>query len=74
MSFAMIIMIPLMQLILFGYAINTTPRDLPTAVKDAFRDADPGEVVLLSPACASYDQFRDFEERGKRFRELVEAL
>ena len=31
-SFAMIIMIPLMQLILFGYAINTTPRDLPTAV------------------------------------------
>ena len=31
-SFAMIIMIPLMQLLLFGYAINTTPRDLPTAV------------------------------------------
>src|SRR5437899_12962562 len=31
-SFAMIIMIPLMQLVLFGYAINTTPRDLPTAV------------------------------------------
>jgi UDP-N-acetylmuramoylalanine--D-glutamate ligase len=52
----------------------TYSRDLPTAVKDAFRDADPGEVVLLSPACASYDQFRDFEERGKRFRELVEAL
>jgi UDP-N-acetylmuramoylalanine--D-glutamate ligase len=52
----------------------TYSRDLPTAVNDAFRDADPGEVVLLSPACASYDQFRDFEERGKRFRELVEAL
>jgi UDP-N-acetylmuramoylalanine--D-glutamate ligase len=52
----------------------TYSRDLPTAVKDAFRDADPGEVVLLSPACASYDQFRDFEERGERFRELVEAL
>jgi UDP-N-acetylmuramoylalanine--D-glutamate ligase len=52
----------------------TYSRDLATAVQDAFRDADPGEVVLLSPACASYDQFRDFEERGERFRELVEAL
>ena len=52
----------------------TYSRDLATAVQDAFRDADPGEVVLLSPACASYDQFRDFEERGERFRELVDAL
>jgi UDP-N-acetylmuramoylalanine--D-glutamate ligase len=52
----------------------TYSRDLATAVQDAFRDAEPGEVVLLSPACASYDQFRDFEERGNLFRELVEAL
>ena len=52
----------------------TYSRDLPGAVQDAVRDAEPGEVVLLSPACASYDQFRDFEERGDRFRELVEAL
>ena len=49
-------------------------RDLETAVREAFADAEAGEVVLLSPACASYDQFRDFEERGDRFRELVEAL
>jgi UDP-N-acetylmuramoylalanine--D-glutamate ligase len=47
---------------------------LEQAVAGAFADADPGEVVLLSPACASYDQFQDFEERGERFRELVEAL
>jgi UDP-N-acetylmuramoylalanine--D-glutamate ligase len=52
----------------------TYSRDLPTAVEDAYRDAEPGDVVLLSPACASYDQFRDFEERGEHFRELVEAL
>jgi UDP-N-acetylmuramoylalanine--D-glutamate ligase len=52
----------------------TYSRDLPAAVRDAFVDAEPGEVVLLSPACASFDQFRDFEERGERFRELVESL
>jgi UDP-N-acetylmuramoylalanine--D-glutamate ligase len=47
---------------------------LEQAVADACADAEPGEVVLLSPACASYDQFRDFEERGERFRDLVAAL
>jgi UDP-N-acetylmuramoylalanine--D-glutamate ligase len=47
---------------------------LEQAVADAFADAEPGEVVLLSPACASYDQFRDFEERGERFRDVVAAL
>jgi UDP-N-acetylmuramoylalanine--D-glutamate ligase len=48
--------------------------DLETAVRAATAAAEPGDVVLLSPACASFDQFRDFEARGERFRELVEAL
>jgi UDP-N-acetylmuramoylalanine--D-glutamate ligase len=48
--------------------------DLPTAVAQAAADAEPGDVVLLSPACASYDQFANFEERGDTFRRLVEGL
>ena len=48
--------------------------DLPTAVRAAARAARPGDVVLLSPACASYDQFENYEQRGDVFRELVAAL
>jgi UDP-N-acetylmuramoylalanine--D-glutamate ligase len=48
--------------------------DLETAVRLARQVAEPGDVVLLSPACASYDQYRNFEERGDHFRRLVEEL
>ncbi|HEY2631044.1 MAG TPA: UDP-N-acetylmuramoyl-L-alanine--D-glutamate ligase [Solirubrobacteraceae bacterium] len=48
--------------------------DLERAVREAAGEARSGEVVLLSPACASFDQFSSFEERGARFRELVLGL
>ena len=50
-----------------GFADGTLER----AVAHAAELAEPGDVVLLSPACASYDQFADFEERGEAFRRLA---
>jgi UDP-N-acetylmuramoylalanine--D-glutamate ligase len=47
---------------------------LDVAVREAAADADAGDTVLLSPACASFDQFKDFEDRGDQFRALVGGL
>jgi UDP-N-acetylmuramoylalanine--D-glutamate ligase len=44
------------------------------AVQAAARLAESGDVVLLSPGGTSFDEFRDFEERGERFREWVQQL
>ena len=48
--------------------------NLEDAVRRAAADAQPGDTVLLSPACASFDSFENFEQRGDRFREIVEAI
>ena len=64
---------PLIAAELRGVAVEVVPA-FDDAVRHAAAHAGPGEVVLLSPACASFDQFADFEERGDRFRQLAEGL
>ncbi len=49
-------------------------KDYEEAVLLARKLAEPAQVVLLSPACSSYDMFKNFEERGKKYKELVMAL
>lgn len=49
-------------------------EDINAAVRDAAAHARPGDVVLLSPACSSFDQFNNYAERGRVFKQLVQAL
>jgi UDP-N-acetylmuramoylalanine--D-glutamate ligase len=65
---------PMFARLLSGRVPVTESRLLEQAVTHAAAAAKAGEVVLLSPACASFDQFRDFEARGEAFRAAVEAL
>ncbi len=53
---------------------NIFTKSMPDAVSKAHRLAQPGDVVLLSPACASFDMFENFEHRGKVFKEIVHSL
>ncbi|MGL5837880.1 MAG: UDP-N-acetylmuramoyl-L-alanine--D-glutamate ligase [Sphingorhabdus sp.] len=64
----------LLATLLSGKIEVATFADLENATQAAASAAKPGEVVLLSPACASFDQFRDFEHRGDTFREIVASL
>ena len=54
-----------------GFTAYEQAHSLQEAVKTAAKKAAPGQVVLLSPACASFDMFKDYEERGDVFREIV---
>jgi UDP-N-acetylmuramoylalanine--D-glutamate ligase len=57
-----------------GAASMIRSGTLDRAVRQAFEAAKPGDVVLLAPACASFDQFENYEHRGRVFKELVLAL
>jgi UDP-N-acetylmuramoylalanine--D-glutamate ligase len=49
-------------------------EQMPAAVREAFEYAEPGDVVLLSPALSSFNLFRDYAARGEAFRQAVQKL
>jgi UDP-N-acetylmuramoylalanine--D-glutamate ligase len=57
-----------------GLATMTEASTLRDAVDCAAQGASPGDVVLLSPACASFDMFADYQDRGRQFKALIHAL
>jgi UDP-N-acetylmuramoylalanine--D-glutamate ligase len=65
---------PLVLADLGGAVRVVSAGDFPDVLATARRLAEPGDAVLLSPACSSYDMFRNYEERGAQFRAAVEAL
>ena len=65
---------PMFAQLLAGKVPVTECGVLTAAVSEAAEAAKAGEVVLLSPACSSFDQFRDYEARGEAFRDAVGAL
>ena len=57
-----------------GMGVGVSLSGLAGAVAAAHQEASAGDVVVLSPACAAFDQFKNFMERGRVFKELVQAL
>lgn len=57
-----------------GYHDYSFGKDMDECVKKAFELAQPGDTVLLSPACASWDMYDNFEQRGKHFKDCVKRL
>ncbi|MBF0477560.1 MAG: UDP-N-acetylmuramoyl-L-alanine--D-glutamate ligase [Deltaproteobacteria bacterium] len=65
---------PMLHSVFAGQVKTSLTANLSQAVKAAFAEADAGETVLLSPGCASFDQFQSFEHRGDVFKKLVYEL
>lgn len=63
-----------MEKVLSPYASSVRAKTMDEAVKIAMRSAEPGDVVLLSPACASMDMFKDYADRGRAFVNAVKRL
>lgn len=57
-----------------GFTSSIILKDMEACVREAYRIAKPGDVVLLSPACASWDMYTSFEQRGRHFKSCVQAL
>ncbi len=57
-----------------GFTESIILEDMEACVREAHRIAEPGDVVLLSPACASWDMYTSFEERGRHFKDCVSTL
>ena len=57
-----------------GFKNRIEADTLENAVKEGYKRAKSGDIVLLSPACASFDMFRDYEDRGEQFEEIVNRL
>jgi UDP-N-acetylmuramoylalanine--D-glutamate ligase len=65
---------PLIQAAVPGFSRVSRAGSFPEAVSQAASVASPGDVVMLSPACASFDMFADYQDRGRQFKALVQAL
>jgi UDP-N-acetylmuramoylalanine--D-glutamate ligase len=57
-----------------GVVPTSVADSIDDAVREAFDAAEPGDTVLLAPACASWDQFTDYAERGDRFAAAARSL
>ena len=74
-------MIPVLAAMLLAYGAGAAPQQpsivkkaAPAAVKAAREYAQDGDIVFFSPASASFDMYKNFEERGKHFKDLVNKL